>query len=99
MEEKSLQKSIYDIKASREMRGRYMIFEEMMRDERKEGRLEGKKEAILELLEDLGEIPEAFHERLDKETDELHLRFIHKAAAKSESMEEFLDRVRDIRNS
>mgnify|MGYP002740876592 CR=1 FL=1 len=39
-----LQKAIHNVKESREMGERYMIFEEMMRDERKAGREEGRKE-------------------------------------------------------
>ena len=55
------QKTIREIKADREMGGRYMIFEEMLREEKQEGKIEGAieatQEAVLELLEDLGEIP------------------------------------------
>ena len=61
-----LQKSIHNVKESREMGERYMIFEEMMRDERKAGREEGREEGallakrafIFELLEDVGTISE-----------------------------------------
>lgn len=73
-----------------------MIFEEMMRDERKEGRLEKGREFILELLEDLGEVPEEFRDSLAKETDEAYLKAIHKAAAKSESIKEFQNKAREI---
>ena len=38
-----LQESIRWIKSSREMEERFMIFEEMMRDEREAGRLEGEQ--------------------------------------------------------
>lgn len=38
------QKSIHKIKADREMRSRYMLFEEMMKDEFKDGKAEGKVE-------------------------------------------------------
>ena len=55
------QETIREIKADREMGGRYMIFEEMLREEKQEGRLEGihagkleaKRESVLELLEEL----------------------------------------------
>ena len=43
-----LQESIRWIKSSREMEERFMIFEEMMRDEREAGRQEGKLEGKLE---------------------------------------------------
>ena len=52
------QKTIREIKTDREMGERYMIFEEMLREEKQEGRLEATRENVLELLEDLGEIPE-----------------------------------------
>ena len=52
------QKTIREIKTDREMGERYMIFEEMLREEKQEGRQEGRLEAtrenILELLETLG---------------------------------------------
>ena len=81
-----------------------MIFEEMMREERNEGRSEGLKEGrleksrenIIDLLEELGEVPEEFTEALEKETDETQLKAIHRAAAKSDSMAEFIEKVRDI---
>ena len=43
-----LQESIRRIKSSREMEERFMIFEEMMRDEREAGRQEGRLEGKLE---------------------------------------------------
>ena len=42
---KRLQESICWIKSNREMEERFMIFEEMMRDEREAGKLEGQMEA------------------------------------------------------
>ena len=53
-----LQKSVRKIKESRDMEGRYMIFEEMMKNEyktghedgRKEGKIEGKIESIIYFL-------------------------------------------------
>lgn len=41
-----LQKSIRKVKSSREMEERFMIFEEMLRDERAEGRAEGLTEGL-----------------------------------------------------
>ena len=52
------QKNIREIKTDLEMGERYMIFEEMLRQEKQEGmqegRLEATRENVLELLEDLG---------------------------------------------
>ena len=44
-----------------------MIFEEMLREEKQEGRarLEATRENVLELLEDLGEIPEDMQTKLE----------------------------------
>lgn len=41
-----LQRSVKKIKADREMGGRYMLFEELLRNEHREGFLEGKAEGI-----------------------------------------------------
>lgn len=54
-----------------------------------EGIAQGKAEAILQLLEDLGEIPTALQKRIQAETN---LQVLHKwlkAAAKAESIAEF----------
>ena len=59
---KQFQETIHSIKTDREMGERYMIFEEMLREEKQEGRQEGRiegrieatREAILELLEYFG---------------------------------------------
>ncbi|MGN0308792.1 MAG: hypothetical protein ACI4DN_11320 [Lachnospiraceae bacterium] len=53
-----LQRSIEEVKRSREMRNRYMWFELMLRDEYRkginEGEVKGKVEDILDLLDELG---------------------------------------------
>ena len=54
---KRLQISIKDIKLSREMEVRYMTLEEMLKDEYKSGKAEGKAEAILLFLKRMGEVP------------------------------------------
>lgn len=73
-----------------------MIFEEMLREERAEGRAEGrvesKAEAVLEFLEDLGEIPEYVRERIMNEKDLQTLTRWFKLAAKADSFEEFLNK-------
>lgn len=84
-----IQKSIHNVKESREMGERYMIFEEMMRDERRAGRLEAKLQVIYELLEDIGEISEDMKNRINEVNDENKLRVLYKLAAKVETIEEF----------
>lgn len=91
------QKTIREIKADREMGGRYMIFEEMLREEKQEGKLEGKiegaieatQEAVLELLEDLGEIPRELQEKIEGQEDLGKLKVLHKMAARADSIGAF----------
>ncbi|MGN0355295.1 MAG: Rpn family recombination-promoting nuclease/putative transposase [Muricoprocola sp.] len=90
---KSLQETIDRIKKSREMEERYMIFEEMLRDERAEGRAEGKAESILELLEDLGEVSEEVRIKIMNEKNLDTLTSWHRFAAKSDSIEGFLSKI------
>ena len=71
------------------MEERFMIFEEMLRDER----AEGKAEAVLELLEELREIPEDVHNRIMNEKNLETLSRWLRLAAKAETLEEFLDKM------
>ena len=92
-----LQNTIRRIKSNREMEERFMIFEEMLRDERAEGKAEGKTEAVLELLlelmNDLGEIPDELRNRIASEKDLETLKKWHRLAARSESLDEFLKKM------
>ena len=93
---KQFQETIHSIKTDREMGERYMIFEEMLREEKQEGRLEGRiegrieatREAILELLEDLGEISKTSDRITGLETLE-DLKALHKLAARAASLQAF----------
>ncbi|MDO4443938.1 MAG: Rpn family recombination-promoting nuclease/putative transposase [Bacillota bacterium] len=85
----NLQESIRYIKNSRKMEERFMILEEMLNDERAQGILCGKREDILELLEELGEVPEEVRERIEKETNPEFLKHWHKLAARVNSVEIF----------
>ena len=55
----------------------------------KDGRAEGKAEAVIELLEDLGELSNSLKTCIMEQTDLELLRKWHKAAARAESIEEF----------
>ncbi|MEE1243755.1 Rpn family recombination-promoting nuclease/putative transposase [Frisingicoccus sp.] len=92
-----LQKYIQKVKSSREMEERYMILQEMLRAEhdegKNEGKTEGKAEAVLELLSDLGEIPADIQKRIADETDLKVLGEWLKLAAKSDSVEEFAEKM------
>ena len=100
-----LQNTIRRIKSNREMEERFMIFEEMLRDERAEGKAEGiaegkaegKMEAVLEMLlelmKDLGEIPDELRNRITSEKDLETLKKWHRLAARSESLDEFWEKM------
>lgn len=70
-----------------------MLFEELLRNERKEGKAEGKVDAIIELLEDLGSIPEALKTQLEGEMDLNTLSTWLKMAAKAESIDQFVKEI------
>ncbi len=63
------QNTIRNIKKSREMGERYMIFEELLREEKQEGRLEARQETLLDFLGELGDIPAELHDRIEKLED------------------------------
>ncbi len=54
------------------------------------GKTEGKAEYVLDLLEDLGEIPVGLRERILSETDLSLLNQWHKLAAKAGTIQEFI---------
>lgn len=83
------QNSIRDIKKSREMGERYMIFEEMLREEKQEGRLEGRQEAVLEFLEELGDIPAELQEKIENLENIEKLKLLLKLAVRADSIADF----------
>lgn len=83
---KKLRESVRHVKESREMEERFMLFQEMLRDER----AEGKAEYIIDLLEELGSISDELREKIMTEKNLEILDKWHKLAAKAKSMEEFL---------
>jgi hypothetical protein len=76
---------------------RYMLFEELLKDEYKAGKVEGKAEGaiaskiedITELLSDVGTVSESLHAKLRSFTDAEQLCSLVKIAAKAESVEAF----------
>ena len=88
-----LQNTIRRIKSNREMEERFMIFEEMLRDERAEGKAEAVLEMLLELMDDLGEIPDELRNRITSEKDLETLKKWLRLAARSESLDEFLEKM------
>lgn len=86
---KQLQNSIRHIKESREMEERFMILEEMLRDERAAGRREERQSILRSFLEDFGSIPPELEKKLFEESDATVLKNWLKIAATSKSIEEF----------
>lgn len=66
-----------------------MTFQELLREEHVEGRLEERRQVIIEFLEELGEIPKNLQEEI-KQTNDLNvLKAWSKIAAKAESIVQF----------
>ena len=92
-----LQESVKRIKSDREMGARYMLLEEMMKDEynagKKEGIIKGKREEKLELINDFlaqhGEIPKTISDKLADISDEAILRNLVKKAVTVSDIKEF----------
>lgn len=89
---------------------RYMLFEELLKEERQEGIAEGlaeglaqgrqetAREYILEVLADKGEVPAALKEVLCEVDSEEELKRLFKLAAKVESTEAFQKIVEETVN-
>lgn len=88
---KQFQETIRNIKTDRKMGERYMIFEEMLREEKQEGRIEATQEAVLELLEDLGELPNGIRDRIVRLEKLEDLKALHKIAARTDSLQAFAE--------
>ena len=83
----------YRLKVKRDTRAR----EAYVRKEGKiEGKIEGKAEAVLELLEELGVVPEDLKENITNEQNIEMLNLWIKYAAKSKSIEEFISKMQNI---
>lgn len=99
---RQFQTSIRKIKTSREMGERYMLFEELLKEERQEGLAQGRqenaREYILEVLADKGEVPAVLKESLCEVDSEEELKRLFKLAAKVESTEAFQKIVEETVN-
>lgn len=87
------QKTIREIKMDREMGERYMIFEEMLREEKQEGRLEATQESVLEFLEELGEIPCELQEKIQNLESLEVLKVLLKLAGRVDSLRAFEEKA------
>lgn len=103
-----LQKFIRNVKGSREMEERFMIFEEMLRDERAEGRAEGiaegraeglalrlenAKSTLLLYLKNLGTVSKALSDRIQSQQELEVLKRWTQIAFQSKSLEEFEEKI------
>ena len=64
-----------------------------VQETRRLSKLEGKIESILELLEDIGNVPDDLKQIIEAETDSNTLSTWLKPAAKAESIEEFREKA------
>ena len=64
-----------------------------LRRKEKKWKAEGQAEAVIELLEDIDTVPDEIREKILNESDLEVLRKWHKAAAKTDTMEEFLAKM------
>ncbi|MBS4979779.1 MAG: Rpn family recombination-promoting nuclease/putative transposase [Lachnospiraceae bacterium] len=88
-----LQDTILHIKANREMEERFMILEEMLRDERLEGERRGMVLALQSVLQKYGQLPDELLEKFQKEEDLEVLTYWVRVAAEVNSLEEFVQKV------
>ena len=105
---KQLQKFVEHIKKDREMEERFMLFEELLKEERKSGREEGREEGRQEgrqegrkkmaeittaLLSKYGEIPDALSEKINEEKDMEMLKRWISVATEVSTIEEFISKI------
>lgn len=88
---------VRELKKQREMEARYMTVEELLKSREKEGRaeglVEGRAEAILELLEETGTVPETLREKILTEKDLELLKKWNRLAAKAVTIVEFTENM------
>lgn len=88
-----LQTSVEKIKFDREMGKRYMLFEEIRKEEYEagkiEGELSGRISSIITLLSDLAPVPENLKRKIESIESLEQLEMLVKKAARVDSLEEF----------
>ncbi|GAA6409723.1 hypothetical protein K040078D81_38400 [Blautia hominis] len=71
------------------MEEKFMLLEELLKDERAEGKAEGKAESILLLLQDIGSVSDGLRNKILKEQDmDILLKYL-KLAARVDSIADF----------
>ena len=94
---RKLQKFIKHIKQNREMEEKYMLFEELLKDEREVGRKEGVFKGMTDILfmflSKFGVLPDELQKKISKETDEEVLKNWIQTASQVTSLEEFISKM------
>ena len=99
-----LQNFIHKIKGSREMEERFMIFEEMLKEERAEGFAKGReeglqegrstlKETLLLFLQKFGDVPDEVLEQIQAQQNMEVLKNGMQTAFQSKTLEEFVQKM------
>ena len=91
------QKSVTRIKASREMEERFMLLEELLKDEYRQGMQKGELKATREILEmaleRFGQLPESFLTTLYEQQDIELIRNWIQTALTVKSLDEFISKI------
>lgn len=90
---RKIQDAMEQIKGSREMEEKFMLLEELLEDERAEGKAEGIVEAILLLLNHMGTVPKELECRIKEEDDTDTLTGYLRLAVRSDSITCFLEQI------
>ncbi|EGG82246.2 hypothetical protein HMPREF9477_01255 [Lachnospiraceae bacterium 2_1_46FAA] len=98
---RKLQEFIKHIKKNREMEEKYMLFEELLKEERETGRKEGLQEgesigminSLTMLLKNFGEVPESLQKRISEEKNLETLNLWFQLAIQADSLEEFISKM------
>lgn len=98
----ALREQIAAIKKNRNWEAKYVRLQDLINEERAEARQEGieqgkiqrSRESVLELLEDLGEIPEDIKRLINAQSDEEILKQWLLKAARADTIEQFRNTIR-----
>ena len=98
---RKLQEFIKHIKKNREMEEKYMLFEELLKEEWETGRKEGLQEgesigminSLTMLLKNFEEVPESLQKRISEEKNLKTLNLWFQLAIQADSLEEFISKM------
>ena len=98
---RKLQEFIKHIKKNRKMEEKYMLFEELLKEEWETGRKEGLQEgesigminSLTMLLKNFEEVPESLQKRISEEKNLETLTLWFQLAIQADSLEEFISKM------